>query len=132
MAAFTAADPPDRRAFDAHWARISADPGIVTRTILRDGAVVGYIVAFERFGQPEVGYWIGRSFWGRGVATAALRAFLAVLPTRPLYARVAADNAGSIRVLEKCGFVLSGRDTAFANARGREIQELIYCSGGAG
>jgi RimJ/RimL family protein N-acetyltransferase len=125
MAAFTARDPGDRRAFDAHWNRIRADPGITLRTVVCGTTVAGYVVAFERSGQPEVGYWIGRSYWGRGIATAALRLFLAVLPARPLFARVAADNAGSIRVLEKCGFTVYGHETSFANARGEHVAETI-------
>jgi RimJ/RimL family protein N-acetyltransferase len=124
MAAFTARDPGDRRAFDAHWNRIRADPGITLRTVVC-GIVAGYVVAFERLGQPEVGYWIGRDYWGRGIATAALRLFLAVLPAQPLFARVAADNAGSLRVLEKCGFTVLGHETSFANARGADIVETI-------
>ncbi len=125
MAAFTAEDPADRAAFDAHWARILADEGIITRTVLVDGAVAGHVVSFERFGQPEVSYWIGRGYWGRGVATAALRLFLDELPGRPLYARAATDNSASLRVLEKNGFTVSGRDRYFANARGEEIDEVI-------
>ena len=57
-----------------------------------------------------MGYWIGREYWGRGVATAALRSLLEVIPERPLHPLVAAGNAGSIRVLEKCGFVRDGED----------------------
>jgi RimJ/RimL family protein N-acetyltransferase len=126
MAAFTAQDPADRRAFDAHWASIRADPRIVLRTIVREGVVAGYVVAFERFGQREVGYWIARACWGRGVATSALRLFLAAVPLRPLHARVAADNIASARVLEKCGFLACGRERAFANARRAEIEEVLY------
>jgi RimJ/RimL family protein N-acetyltransferase len=128
MAAFTATDPSDRRAFDLHWTRIRADPAIVLRTIVSGGEVAGYVVAFERFGQREVGYWIAPAAWGRGVATSALRLLLIELPVRPLHARVAADNAASIRVLEKCGFIACGHETAFANARGKEIDETIFVS----
>jgi RimJ/RimL family protein N-acetyltransferase len=55
----------------------------------------------------EVGYWIDRAFWGRGVATEALSAFLCLEHIRPLYAGVAKHNVASIRVLQKCGFTLS-------------------------
>jgi RimJ/RimL family protein N-acetyltransferase len=54
-----------------------------------------------------------------------LRELLGVVPDRPLYARAAADNAGSVRVLEKCGFVLTGHERGFANARGEEIDEVV-------
>jgi len=80
------------------------------------------------YGEPgsrEVTYWIDRAYWGRGIATAALRALLAAAPERPLYARAAADNAGSLRVLEKCGFRVSGHDRGYANARGAEIDEVV-------
>ncbi|MFL5736099.1 MAG: GNAT family N-acetyltransferase [Actinomycetota bacterium] len=55
-----------------------------------------------------VGYWLGKAFWGRGIATEALRRFVGELPERPLSANVAEHNVGSIRVLEKCGFVAVG------------------------
>ena len=76
-------------------------------------------------GEREVTYWIGREFWGQGVGTAALQALLALDPTRPMFGRAAKDNNGSIRVLEKCGFVRVGEDTGFATARGEEIEEVI-------
>lgn len=101
MAAFPARSWDE---FMAHWARILADERVTTQTILCDGEVAGNIVSFFYEGEREVGYWLGRAFWGRGVATQALAAFLAAFPTRPLFATVAAHNHGSIRVLEKCGF----------------------------
>ncbi len=125
MAAFTSADPDDRAAFDAHWARISADPGIVNRTIEFGGTVVGHVASFEQGGQREITYWIDRAHWGRGIATRALRLFLAEVPARPLHARAAADNAASIRVSTNCGFVACGTDRGFAAARGAEIDEVL-------
>jgi len=125
MAAFTAEDPSDKEAFDAHWARISADETIIIRTILFEGRVAGHIVSFERFGDLEVSYWLGKENWGKGLATEALAAFLEIQKARPLYARAAKDNFASIRVLEKCGFKISGHDNFFANARGQEIEEVI-------
>ena len=77
------------------------------------------------FGKPEISYWIDRAHWGKGLATQALSAFLQVLSVRPLYARAAQDNVASIRVLEKCGFIISGYERGFANARGREIDEVL-------
>ena len=116
MAAFTAEDPSDRAAFTAHWNRILADENIVKKTVLLDGRVAGHVSSFEQSGEREVTYWLGREYWGRGVATAALREFLRHDATRPLYARAAKDNLGSIRVLQKCGFEISGEDRGFANA----------------
>ncbi len=77
------------------------------------------------FGKPEVSYWIGKPYWGKGVATRALSAFLFHVKVRPLYARVAKDNIASLRVLEKCGFARIGEDKGFANARGEEVEEFI-------
>lgn len=125
MAAFTAEDPADRVAFTAHWTAILGDDTITKKTILVDGKVAGNIVSFAQFGQPEVGYWIGRGYWGKGIATRALAAFLRYVTVRPLFARAAKDNVASIRVLEKCGFVTAGADKGFANARGEEIEEVI-------
>ena len=126
MAAFTARDPADREAFDAHWSRILANPTVVLRTIVRGGQVVGSVSSYEDHGRPEITYWIGRPYWGKGIATWALTAFLAEANTvRPIYARVARDNLGSRRVLEKCGFRVIGEDRGFARARGEEIEELL-------
>lgn len=97
----------DRAAFDAHWAKIRADPVNLIRVIeLADGTVAGTVLCFPRDGVREVGYWIDRALWGRGIATRALADFLATEKTRPLYAGLAKHNAGSLRVLEKCGFRL--------------------------
>jgi RimJ/RimL family protein N-acetyltransferase len=126
MAAFIARDPTDREAFTAHWNKILAEPTCIIRTIVCDGQVVGSVSSYEESGRPEVTYWIGRAHWGKGIATRALTAFLEqVNATRPIYARVAKDNPGSRRVLEKCGFKAIGETKGFANARGEEIEELL-------
>lgn len=125
MAAFTAKDPADRAVFTEHWAKILADETITIRTILFEGLVAGHIVSHGWFGEPEISYWIGREFWGRGITTRALSEFLVQLADRPLYARVAKDNQASIRVLDKCGFEHSGEDKGYSNARGEEVEEFI-------
>jgi RimJ/RimL family protein N-acetyltransferase len=126
MAAFTAEDPSDRTHFEAHWARLRHDRSVMVRTIVgEDDEVVGHAGVFGAAEEREVTYWIGREHWGRGAATAALRELLSTVPERPLRARAAADNGGSIRVLEKCGFVATGSDRGYANARGEEIDELV-------
>ncbi|MFF7240754.1 GNAT family N-acetyltransferase [Streptomyces collinus] len=124
MAAFGPQDPADRGAFDVRWKRVR-DSSFLLRTVLADGVVVGSAGVYGEPGEREVTYWIDRAYWGRGVATAALRALLAEVPERPLYARAAADNAGSLRVLEKCGFQESARARGFANGRGAEIDEVV-------
>ncbi|MEU9337546.1 GNAT family N-acetyltransferase [Streptomyces sp. NPDC048290] len=132
MAAFTAEDPADRDAFEAHWRRIRATPGVVNRTVLVDGDVVGSAAVYGDPGEREVTYWIDRAYWGQGVATAALRLLLAEVTERPLQARAAADNAGSLRVLAKCGFRVTGRERGFAQARSEEIAEVVLTLDGDG
>ncbi|MFR0356593.1 GNAT family N-acetyltransferase [Streptomyces sediminimaris] len=124
MAAFTPEDPADWAAFQALWQRIRSS-GDVARTILADGDVVGSTSVYGHPGEREVTYWVDRAYWGRGVATAALRELLAEVRERPLYARAAADNTASRRVLEKCGFTVTAHASGFANARGAEIDELV-------
>ncbi|MDF3149080.1 MULTISPECIES: GNAT family N-acetyltransferase [unclassified Streptomyces] len=124
MAAFTPKDPADRDAFDEHWKRIRSS-GDVLRTILADGDVVGSTAVYGEPGEREVTYWVDRAYWGRGIATAALRGLLTEVPERPLYARAAADNEGSLRVLRKCGFRVTAQARGFANARGEEIDEFV-------
>jgi RimJ/RimL family protein N-acetyltransferase len=127
MAAFTAADPSDREAFAAKWARILADDSATATTIVHAGAVAGSMSLWRdpELAGPEVTYWLGKEFWGYGLATAALQLFLLEIPTRPLYGRAAKDNLASIRVLEKCGFVFECEARGFAPARGEEIAEVV-------
>ena len=104
MAAFASRDLD---AFMEHWiTRILGDETGVAKTVLVDGRVAGNVLAFDHDGRREIGYWIGREFWGRGVATRALTAFLAEVTERPLYAGVVRHNVASLRVLEKCGFIV--------------------------
>jgi RimJ/RimL family protein N-acetyltransferase len=124
MAAVTRGYHYDRTAFDAHWDKVRSDPAVIMRTVLADGEVAGQVAVYGPPGEREVTYWVDRACWGRGIATAALAALLDLERTRPLYAHAAADNAGSIRVLQKCGFTITGRDRIFAHARGEEIDEV--------
>jgi RimJ/RimL family protein N-acetyltransferase len=125
MAAFTPPDPADRSAFEDHWRRLRSSADVHARTVLLDGDVVGNAAVYGVPGEREVTYWVDRAYWGRGVATAALRALLTEVPERPLYARAAADNAGSLRVLARCGFQETARDRGYAPARGAEIEEVV-------
>jgi RimJ/RimL family protein N-acetyltransferase len=125
MAAFTARDPNDRSAFDAHMASVRSAPDNTTRAITCDGHLVGSIASFVLEGHTEVTYWIDRAAWGRGIASRALALLLDLIGVRPVYARAASDNVGSLRVLHKAGFKTVGTETAFAPARNTEIEETI-------
>ena len=125
MAAFTAKDPSDKVAFAAHWARIRADTTVTNRTILCNGVVAGSVASYVDGGKPEVTYWLGKQYWGKGIATAALAALLSLVTVRPIYAHVAKDNIASLRVLQKCGFVITGESTWFANARNAVVEEYV-------
>ncbi len=127
MAAFTRADPSDRATFESHYRRIRHDPDCVLRAIDEGGTFVGTTGSFTMDGRREVTYWIDPSRWGHGLATRALRAFLEIEATRPLYARVAEHNLGSAKVLTRVGFVQIGSEVAYAHGVGREVVEHIYC-----
>jgi RimJ/RimL family protein N-acetyltransferase len=116
----------DHDAFMTHWAKIMSDPSACALTILYDGAVAGHIGLFGPPEHREVGYWIAREFWGRGVATAALQELLRTRQERPIHAHVAAHNPASGRVLEKCGFRLLGDDPEFSAPGQPPVRGLIY------
>ena len=125
MAAFTSENPDDRDVFDAHMARVRSSPDITMRAVTCDGRLVGSIASFPSGGQTEVTYWIDRAAWGKGIATGALALLVELVAVRPLHARAASDNVGSLRVLQKCGFQAVGTETSFAAARGQDIEETI-------
>lgn len=125
MAAFTAPDHMDRDAFERRWSRLRADETVMNRVIVVEGEVAGTIGSWGESGEREVTYWIGRSHWGKGIATCALEAFLTLDRSRPLHARIAHDNVASRRVLEKCGFRAIATERGFAEARSREIEEIV-------
>lgn len=130
----TAFLPREREAFMSHWrTNILGNPAAVSRTVLCDGSVAGNVGAWTEAdsGARFLCYWIGREFWGRGIATAAVARFLGSETTRPLTARVVRHNLGSIRVLEKVGFTRVGEDR-FTPADGRPVEELIYRLGATG
>ncbi|HUH08881.1 MAG TPA: GNAT family N-acetyltransferase [Egibacteraceae bacterium] len=112
----------DQDAHFAHWRKIMADDSVVKRTIVLDGQVVGNIVSFPQDGQRQIGYWIGQEHWGKGIATQALSLFVGHVVEPPLLAHVAAHNIGSIRVLEKCGFVQTGEQAADHE----DVGELVF------
>ena len=118
--------PRSRIDFEERWERVQSDPSVISRTILFDSEVVGKINSFPVDGQIHVGYLIVRTHWGKGIGTRALRAFLDVVDTRPLRARIASSNIGSMRVLEKCGFVKVGERVSPEDERYMACIEFTY------
>ena len=117
--------PRTREAFDAHWSKALDDPGNTTRAILLDGAFVGYVSCFPMDGQDHVGYWIDRAYWGLGFASRALQLLLGEVATRPLVATAATSNGASLRVLQKCGFVVERVRLSPARDRYPECEEAV-------
>ena len=124
MAAFTPPDPGDRNAFDAHMAKVRSSPGITLRAVTSRPPGRKYRQLPRR--GTDGGYLLDpRPAWGKGIATRALALLLELVTTRPLHARAASDNAGSLRVLQKCGFKAVGTETSFAAGRDENIEETI-------
>lgn len=126
MSAFTAAATNDETAYITAWTKRLQNPSIHCQTILLESEIVGSVAKYEMEGDAEITYAIKKEFWGKGIATKAVQQFLLVEIARPMFARVAFDNFGSQKVLEKSGFLKIGKEIGFANARGKEIEELVY------
>ena len=126
LAAFMPKDPTDKAAYINKYTKLLNNPTVNNQTIILNNTIVGSISKFVMEGDNEITYWIDRKFWGQGIATKALKEFLTLEPIRPIFGRVAFDNFGSQKVLEKCGFIKIGTDKGFANARQMEIEEFIY------
>lgn len=126
LAAFMPKGHTDKTAYINKYTKLLADPTVNNQTILLDNTIVGSIAKFVLQGDTEITYWIDKKYWGNGIATKALKELLKMETVRPIFGRVAFDNFGSQKVLEKCGFVKTGTDKGFANARGIEIEEYIY------
>lgn len=116
----------DSDAFLRKHRKILADDAIVNRVIEIDGEVVGSVATFPIEGDMEITYWIHKDWWGRGVASAAVAALLDEVKVRPIFGRVVADNLGSVRVLERNGFVPAGSEDSFAPGRQATVTELIF------
>jgi RimJ/RimL family protein N-acetyltransferase len=116
----------EREAFDAHWRRLLADDSLTKQTIVHEGEPAGNVLSWVDDGRRLVGYWVGREFWGKGLATRGLAELVELLPQRPLYAWVATSNLGSIRVLEKCGFEQVERKTEYDERHGAEVEVFLY------
>ena len=126
LAAFTAKDPTDKTAYLQKYTKLLNDPAINMQTIIVGNSIAGSVSKFEIEGEAEVTYWIDKKFWGKGVATKALKELLKNEKMCPVFGRVAFDNFGSQIVLEKCNFIKIGTGKGFANARQAEIEEFIY------
>jgi RimJ/RimL family protein N-acetyltransferase len=126
LAAFMPEDPTDKSAYIEKYTKLLGDPSVNNQTIILDEIIVGSIARFVMKGDHEITYWIDRKYWGQGIATKALKELLSLETSRPIFGRVAFDNYGSQKVLEKCGFVKIGNDKGFANARQTEVVEFIY------
>jgi RimJ/RimL family protein N-acetyltransferase len=112
----------DRDSFMTHWnTKVLPNDNAIVRTILYDERIAGNIVCWEQDGRWLIGYWLGKEYWGKSIATQALTLFLQVQTTRPLYAYVARHNLASKRVLEKCGFSVVIEDAASSE----EIEEFL-------
>ncbi|MFJ7413783.1 GNAT family N-acetyltransferase [Streptomyces sp. NPDC098077] len=123
--------PREREAFMAHWtSRVLGDPANLVQTVVVDdgttGNVAGSIVAWWEGERRTIGYWLGRPYWGRGIGTLALTAFLERETVRPLYADPAVGNTGSVRLLEKCGFTATGTERY-----GEDEHVVLVLGGGA-
>lgn len=126
LAAFMSKDPTDKVAYINKFTKLLNDSTVNNQTIILDNIIAGSVAKFIMEGDAEITYWIDRKFWGQGVATQALKKILTIETSRPIFGRVAFDNFGSQKVLEKCGFEKIGIDKGFANARQAEIEEFIY------
>ena len=117
--------PRSAVAFDALWSNVLRDPNITAKVILVGEVLVGHISCFKMDGLDSVGYWIDKVFWGKGIATQALELLLNEATARPLYAQVATSNVASLRVLQKCGFVVEQVHVAPASDRFPECEVAI-------
>jgi RimJ/RimL family protein N-acetyltransferase len=117
--------PRSAEAFEAHWANVLRDPSVTAKAILLGEKMVGNVSCFQRDGQANVGYWVSREHWGKGVASRALELLLLEVATRPLYASVATSNGASLRVLQKCGFVVEWVQVSPASDRYPECEEAV-------
>ncbi|MGI8723821.1 MAG: GNAT family N-acetyltransferase [Methyloceanibacter sp.] len=109
---------------------LAGEEGVVF-AILRSGVLIGCTgYRTKAANHAEMGYWIGKPFWGQGYATEAVRALIRhAFDTDRLEYLIAghfADNAASQRVIRKLGFEPFGGETRDCAARGTEARCLTY------
>ncbi|HMP57749.1 MAG TPA: GNAT family N-acetyltransferase [Gemmatales bacterium] len=124
--------PRTAEAFEAHWAKVLRDLSVTAKVILLGEEVVGSVSCFTHEGQAHVGYWVSRDHWGKGIGSRALELLLLEVTSRPLYASAATNNTASLRVLQKCGFVVEQVQLSPATERfsEREVAHLVLAERG--
>jgi RimJ/RimL family protein N-acetyltransferase len=121
---------------DAHrWLAMARDMQPTTFLAIEvDGAAVGGIGISPQTDvnrrSGEIGYWLGRSFWNRGITTEAVRAITEDAFTRldlvRVFTGIFAWNAASQRVLEKCGYEREGVQRRAAFKDGSLVDCVLY------
>lgn len=117
--------PRPHDVFYAHYAQVLQNPVNVIRTIEVDGEPAGHVATFPRDGRQEIGYWLGREYWGRGIVTWAFAEFLRDIRIRPLHAITSENNVASLRLLERAGFKRETEIPDFGAERGQGIVGVV-------
>ena len=105
--AMSAYPAKDKGEFMRHWEGILKNKNVTARAILYKEKVAGHILCWkEGKYEQRIGYWIGKEFWRRGIASAAVTEMLLLVKIRPLFAEAANHNIASQKVLQKNGFTL--------------------------
>ena len=115
----------DRDNFQAHWQKILSDVTVISKAVIFDGQLVGQVLSWQQDGQRKIGYWLGRKYWGQGIATQAVAQFLTLDTERPLTAYVAKHNSASLRILQKQGFMIVGEDKGPFGPEDEEVPLFI-------
>ncbi|MDX2308786.1 MAG: GNAT family N-acetyltransferase [Hyphomicrobium sp.] len=131
VARMTARIPYPYTEYDArHWLS-GIDQGEFVRAVDYQGELIG-LVGFTKNPDrsAEIGYWIGKPWWGHGFATEAAGALVNYCFQSARIPRLIGahfiDNPASARVIEKLGFRCIGSSSAFCQARGHDVQALVY------
>lgn len=131
VARMTARTPfPYSEALARQWMN-GIEPGEYVRCVTLDGMLIGAVGYIpERDGAAEIGYWIGKPWWGQGFATEAARALVRHCFTTAGYRRLTCahfvDNPASGRVIRKLGFHAVGTCSAWCDARHAEVATESY------
>ena len=124
-------DIPHPLSHDQALQWLQPSSGEVRLAVTENGVMAGGVGYFRRSsGAAEVGFWLGRRFWGRGIATEAVTALLvhgfAVGRLAAMTSSHFVDNAASRRVLVKCGFEPAGTGRIWSVARGEDVTAQYY------